>query len=117
MRNILLAGLCLTILSALPQASFAQTGIASYYGRELAGRRTASGERFNPHGLTAAHRTYPFGTRLRVTNLANGRQVIVRINDRGPFVRRRMLDVSQGAARVLGFAGRGMARVRYERLG
>lgn len=112
----LLAALCLLALPMPSGEAAAQTGIASYYGRELAGRRTASGERFNPAGLTAAHRTYPFGTRLRVTNLANGRQVIVRVNDRGPFVRRRTLDVSQGAVRALGFTGRGMARVRYERL-
>ena len=69
-------------------------GTASYYGRELAGNRTASGERFNPNGLTAAHRTLPLGTRLRVTNVANGRSVIVRVNDRGPFVGKRLIDVS-----------------------
>src|SRR5687768_15626583 len=73
-------------------------GVASYYGSELAGNRTASGERFNPHGLTAAHRTLPLGTKLRVTNVANGRSVIVRINDRGPFVGKRVIDVSLGAA-------------------
>ena len=65
----------------------AQAEIASYYGSELAGRRTASGERFNPSAMTAAHRTLRFGTRVRVTNSRNGRSVVVRINDRGPFVR------------------------------
>lgn len=89
---------------------------ASYYGRELAGRRTASGERFNPSALTAAHRSLPFGTRLRVTNPQNGRSVIVRINDRGPFVRGRGLDVSLGAAQVLGFVGQGTARLEIEQL-
>jgi rare lipoprotein A len=89
-------------------------GQASYYGRELAGNRTSSGERFNPMALTAAHRTLPLGTRLRVTNLANGRSVIVRINDRGPFVRSRLIDVSLGAAREIGMVAQGRAQVRLE---
>ncbi|MCZ8182971.1 MAG: septal ring lytic transglycosylase RlpA family protein [Beijerinckiaceae bacterium] len=88
----------------------------SYYGQELAGRKTASGERFNPGALTAAHRTLPFGTKLKLTNIQNGRSVIVRINDRGPFVRGRMLDVSRGAASALGFVGQGTARLRVETL-
>jgi rare lipoprotein A len=89
-------------------------GEASYYGRELEGNRTASGERFHAAGLTAAHRTLPLGTKLRVTNLANGRSVIVRVNDRGPFVRSRLLDVSLGAAREIGMVARGSAQVRLE---
>ena len=89
-------------------------GEASYYGHELAGNRTASGERFNPMALTAAHRTLPLGTKLRVTNLANGRDVIVRINDRGPFVGRRLIDVSLAAAREIGMVRSGKARVRLE---
>jgi rare lipoprotein A len=89
-------------------------GEASYYGHELAGNRTASGERFNPHGLTAAHRTLPLGTKLRVTNIANGRSVIVRINDRGPFVRNRLIDVSLGAAREINMVRSGKAQVRLE---
>lgn len=91
-------------------------GEASYYGHELAGNRTASGERFNPNGLTAAHRTLPLGTRLKVTNVANGRSVIVRINDRGPFVRSRLIDVSLGAAREINMVRSGKAQVRLERL-
>jgi rare lipoprotein A len=91
-------------------------GEASYYGHELAGNRTASGERFNPYGLTAAHRTLPLGTKLRVTNLSNGRSVIVRINDRGPFVRSRLIDVSLGAAREINMVRAGKAQVRLERL-
>ncbi len=79
---------------------------ASYYQH---GVRTASGERFNPNGLTAAHRSLPFGTRLRVTNRANGHSVVVRVNDRGPFVRGRSLDVSRGAAAALGMIGSGVA--------
>lgn len=89
-------------------------GIASYYGRELAGNRTASGERFNPNGLTAAHRTLPLGTKLRVTNVANGRSVIVRVNDRGPFVGKRLIDVSLGAAREINMVRSGTAQVRLE---
>ena len=89
-------------------------GEASYYGHELAGNRTASGERFNPYGLTAAHRTLPLGTKLRVTNVANGRSVIVRINDRGPFVRHRLIDVSLGAAREIQMVRAGRAQVRLE---
>jgi rare lipoprotein A len=90
------------------------TGRASFYGRELEGNRTASGERFHANDLTAAHRTLPLGTRLRVTNLANGRSVIVRVNDRGPFIRSRLLDVSLGAAREIGMVSSGSADVRLE---
>ena len=89
-------------------------GIASYYGVELAGNRTASGERFNPNGLTAAHRTLPLGTKLRVTNVANGRSVIVRVNDRGPFVGTRVIDVSLGAAQEIQMVRSGTAQVRLE---
>ncbi|MET3352678.1 septal ring lytic transglycosylase RlpA family protein [Xanthobacter autotrophicus] len=84
------------------------TGIASYYWQ---GRSTASGERFNPSAMTAAHRSLPFGTKVRVTNLRNGRTVVVRINDRGPFIRGRVIDVSRAAASELGFTGSGVTRV------
>lgn len=88
------------------------TGIASYYGSELAGNRTASGETFNPDDLTAAHRTLAFGSRVRVTNIANGESVIVRINDRGPFGgHKRVIDVSHAAAREIGLHRSGIARV------
>ena len=90
-------------------AAKTQCGTASWYGH---GSRTASGEKFNPDGLTAAHRSLPFGTVVTVKNLRNGRSVRVRINDRGPFVRGRIIDVSRGAARRLGLMGRGTARVR-----
>ncbi len=95
-----------------PAAPAEQVGVASWYGTELQGNRTASGERFAAETLTAAHPSLPLGTRVRVTNLANGRSVVVRINDRGPFVRGRALDVSRGAARALGMLGTGTARVR-----
>jgi rare lipoprotein A len=91
-------------------------GEASYYGYELAGNRTASGERFNPKALTAAHRTLPLGTRLRVTNKSNGKSVVVRINDRGPFVKRRLIDVSLGAAQQINMVRAGKAQVLLERL-
>ena len=87
-------------------------GMASYYGNELAGNRTASGERFDPGQLTAAHRTLPFGSMVRVTNTSNGDSVIVRINDRGPFSRGRVIDVSQAAAREIGMHRSGTARVK-----
>ncbi len=87
-------------------------GMASYYGNELAGNRTASGERFNPSQLTAAHRSLPFGSRVRVTNISNGDSVIVRINDRGPFSHGRVIDVSHAAAREIGMHRSGTARVK-----
>ena len=93
---------CLLILSFASIAK-AQSGIASIYA--YSGEKTASGERARPGGLTAAHRSLPFGTRVRVTNNKNGKSVIVRINDRGPFVRGRIIDVTPAAAQVLGFSG------------
>jgi rare lipoprotein A len=89
------------------------TGKASYYSH---GARTASGARFNPGAMTAAHRTLPFGSRLRVTNLANQRSVLVTVNDRGPFSGGRILDLSAGAANVIGMRQSGVARVHIERL-
>ena len=87
-------------------------GMASYYGNELAGNRTASGERFDPGQLTAAHRSLPFGSMVRVTNTSNGDSVIVRINDRGPFAHGRVIDVSHAAAREIGMHRSGTARVK-----
>ncbi|NEQ79273.1 MAG: septal ring lytic transglycosylase RlpA family protein [Moorea sp. SIO2I5] len=89
-------------------------GMASWYGPGFHGRRTASGERFNQYALTAAHRTLRFGTRVRVTNMRNGRSVIVRINDRGPHSRSRVIDLSRAAARVIGVERSGTAAVRLE---
>jgi rare lipoprotein A len=91
------------------QTGRASYGLASYYWQ---GQRTASGERFNKRELTAAHRTLPFGTRVQVTNLATGRSVTVRVNDRGPFIAGRVIDVSQAAAEELGMVDRGVTKVK-----
>lgn len=94
--------------AAIPKTSY---GIASFYDE---GQKTANGETFNPKALTAAHPTLPFGTRLRVTNVATGRSVTVRINDRGPYVAGRVVDVSYTAAETLGIVGRGIAKVKLD---
>ena len=93
-----------------------KTGTASYYGSRHHGNRTASGEAFNQHGLTAAHRSLPFGSRVLVTNLANQRSVVVRINDRGPHTRGRLIDLSRAAAEKIGMLRSGTARVRVQGL-
>ena len=89
-------------------------GTASWYGTDFHGRRAADGSRYNMYELTAAHRTLPFGTRLRVTNLDNGRTVKVTITDRGPFVEGRIIDLSFAAAQAIGMLGGGVASVRLE---
>ena len=91
-----------------------EVGVASYYGAKFHGRLTASGERYHQGKLTAAHPTLPFGTHVRVTNLENGQSVVLRITDRGPFRKGRIIDVSKKAARELGFVRAGTARVRVE---
>jgi len=93
-----------------------EVGNASWYGKRHQGKRTASGERYEEYAMTAAHPTLPFGTRLRVTNLENRRSAIVRVNDRGPFVDGRVIDLSLAAARALGIAEEGVARVRLQRI-
>ncbi|MEL4898396.1 septal ring lytic transglycosylase RlpA family protein [Crocosphaera sp. Alani8] len=92
-------------------------GMASWYGPGFHGRLTANGERYNQNGLTAAHKSLPFGTQVRVTNLRNGRSVIVRINDRGPYIHGRVIDLSKGAANVIGLVNSGVAPVQLEILG
>lgn len=98
--------------SSTDWSQYDAVGVASWYGRPYHGRRTASGEIYNMNQLTAAHPTLPFGTRVAVTNLENGRTVIVTINDRGPFRPDRVIDVSRKAAGQLGFLGQGLTRVR-----
>ncbi|HAW61206.1 MAG TPA: septal ring lytic transglycosylase RlpA family protein [Pseudomonas sp.] len=101
---------------ATTQERFTQSGKASYYARMHHGQRTANGETHDQNALVAAHRSLPFGTRVRVTNQQNGKQVIVRINDRGPFRRGRIIDVSRAAAAQLDMLERGVVRVRIETL-
>jgi rare lipoprotein A len=95
-----------------PRDGASQTGIASWYGDPYNGRRTASGEVFDMEKMTAAHRAWPFGTIVGVRNLDNGKYVRVKINDRGPFVRGRIIDLSRGAAREAGMLGAGLAKVK-----
>lgn len=99
------------------QKRYVKIGYASYYGGSFHGRKTASGEIYNKYKLTAAHRTLPFGTLVKVTNLKNGKWVIVRINDRGPYNKKRIIDVSFRAARHLRInTGKGIAKVKIEEL-
>lgn len=89
-------------------------GVASYYADEFHGKLTSNGETFDMDGLTAAHRTFPFGTKVRVTNLENNKSVIVRVNDRGPFKEGRIIDLSRGAAKEIDLIRTGTARVKLE---
>ncbi|MFI3271729.1 MAG: septal ring lytic transglycosylase RlpA family protein [Pseudomonadota bacterium] len=96
---------------------FVEEGVASWYGRDFHGKKTANGERYDMYGMTAAHRILPFNTKLKVTNLNNGKSIIVRVNDRGPFVNNRIIDLTKTAAEQLGMIGPGTARVRVEAIG
>lgn len=98
-------------------ARYDAIGVASWYGREFRGNSTANGERFDPRRLTAAHTTLPLPVLVRVSNLDNGRSIILRVNDRGPFVNGRIIDVSEAAAEELGFKDQGTARVRVRFVG
>ncbi len=98
-------------------SSYRAEGIASWYGPDFHGRKTANGEVYDMHALTAAHPTMPIPSYARVTNLENGKSIIVRVNDRGPYTRNRIVDLSIGTAKALGFYGRGLARVRVEYVG
>jgi len=95
---------------------FSQTGTASWYGRQFHGRKTASGETFDMNGMTAAHRSLPLNCYIRVTNKNNGKSVVVKVNDRGPFHGNRVLDLSYGAAKQIGITNAGTAKVRIERV-
>lgn len=113
MRTSIIAAAALAIFATSTGASFAQCGGASWYALRS---KTASGERMNPSAMTAAHRSLPFGTKVRVTNKKNGKSVVVRINDRGPFIRGRVIDVSKAAAGQLGFIGRGHTSICMTRV-
>ncbi len=103
-------------LDAADVSDFRQAGRASWYGKGFHGRRTANGERFNMNALTAAHRTLPLASYIRVTNQANGKSVVVKVNDRGPFSRGRVLDLSYAAAKVIGLVHSGTGRVKIQGL-
>lgn len=117
---VLLAGCASPPPAAPPPAAgtpvYRAEGQASWYGQRHHGRRTASGERFDQHALTAAHRSLPFGSRAKVTHLRSQRSVVVRINDRGPYGRGRIIDLSRAAAERLGMLRSGVAPVRVERI-
>lgn len=121
LRHSLIAALvlCIALLTgcahrARPALGSVEVGTASWYGEDFHGKPTASGEPYDMYGISAAHKTIPLGSTVRVTNLGNGNQVIVPINDRGPFVGDRIIDMSYGAARQLGMVDAGLARVRVE---
>lgn len=113
LKKTFVASIFAIAIIGIPVAASAQSGVASVYA--YSGGRTASGERVSPGALTAAHRTLPFGTLVRVTNERNGRSVVVRINDRGPFVRGRVIDMTPAGARALGFSG--LAQVSLDVIG
>lgn len=123
-RFVLLFGLFILVLSSCSKRTSAsrsssnrsgsETGYASYYGNEFNGRKTASGEIFRQSNLTAAHKKLAFGTKVRVTNLANGKTVTVRVNDRGPFIANRIIDLSKSAANKIDMVGAGVAKVKIK---
>ncbi len=116
-QAVLVVGLLVFFLSfglVELSAQKVKSGKATYYSSKLFGRRMSNGERYHPDSMTCAHRTLPFGTRVLVTNPRNGKQVVVRVTDRGPFARGRVIDLSYGAARELGFLSAGVAYMRLE---
>jgi len=112
-RTSLSAWIILLLLSTTAFA-FEQEGLASWYGGKFQGRRTANGEIFDTNEFTAAHKTLPFGTIVKVTSLESGKSTVVRINDRGPFIPGRIIDLSRAAAAAIGLAGKGVTKVRIE---
>lgn len=118
MSQIFTAAIAILFL-ILPLSSFSdevypQYGKASWYGKSFQGKKTASGELFDKHSFTGAHRNLPFGTLVKVINLRNGKEVVVTVNDRGPFIRGRIIDISRAAADFIGIVRRGVTRVRVE---
>lgn len=112
----IIINVCLLLVFLVYSNASAESGHASYYGPGFHGKKTASGERFDVNSLTAAHKTLGFGTYVRVTNLKNGKSVIVKINDRGPFIRGRVIDLSTKAAKVIDMIGSGTALVKIEKI-
>lgn len=115
-RRKLLLFLILFCAATFVAEAQVQRGIASYYAKSWTGRKTANGDRLHHDSMTCAHLKYPFGTRLKVTNPANGKVVIVRVNDRGPYAKKRIIDLSWGAAKALGILNQGIAMVTVERV-
>lgn len=113
-KNIFLIAVLLILVCHHAFSQFSQTGMASFYNDKFEGKTTASGEVFSQSKLTAAHKTLPFKTKIKVTNLANNRSVIVTVNDRGPFVKGRILDLSKKAAVKLDFVDQGVAKVKWQ---
>lgn len=106
----------LTAVASNSVSKFKQTGLASWYGRKFHGRKTASGDTFDMNGLTAAHRSLPLNCYVKVTNKSNGKSVVVKVNDRGPFSGNRVMDLSYGAAKQLGMTAKGVGNVSIERV-
>ena len=117
MKKYLLIVLCCISILGYSQKKKSEVGMSSYYGKTFHGRKTASGENFNMYALTAAHKRLPLQTLIKVTNLRNKKTVIVRVNDRGPYAKRRILDLSYAAAKEIGMVRKGTARVKIEILG
>lgn len=117
MRTVLGIMLCTSFITASFGQTFKQSGIASFYADKFEGRTTANGEKYKHEKLTAAHRTLPFGTILSVKNLENGNEVTVRVNDRGPFVKDRIIDLSKSAAKKLDFINQGITKVEIVSIG
>jgi rare lipoprotein A len=115
-RRAVSVALCAAVLAASSTAAYAQCGGASWYGPGFHGKRAASGETFNENAMTAAHRSLPFGTKLRVTDQNSGKSIQVVINDRGPFHGKRIIDLSKAAASELGFRNRGVTSVCIEKM-
>ncbi len=119
MKNILIIKLVLSLLISLStlacaKVNNAQIGKGSWYGKKFQGQKTASGERYNMYAYTAAHKTLPFNTMVEVTNLTNNRKVIVRINDRGPYAKGRIIDLSYIAAKKLGYVNKGVVKLKVK---
>jgi rare lipoprotein A len=118
MHLISAASLAMAALAQTPSSTQGNEmiGVCSYYARMHHGHITAGGEKFDSNAMTAAHRQLPMGTKLKVTNLANGKSVVVKVNDRGPFVKGRLLSVTRRAAEELGFIKQGVAKVKFEQV-
>lgn len=117
MKNIILTLICFVLSGTIAMAQEVQTGKASYYGKKFHGRRTSNGSIYHIDSLTCAHRTYPFGTLLKVRNVKNGKEVIVKVNDRYPFITSRIIDLSYAAAKEIGMLSAGVINVEVTKVG